>query len=54
MPHNLSKKNEKIYRIYKEANEQMFQMAAATNRTYSELKYNLLGRSTLRKSYDVA
>ncbi len=49
---SLTKKNEEILRVYREANQHMFKLAGVTNKSLSDIQ-NIVINPRLRKSQDV-
>ncbi len=49
MPMSLTKKNEEILRVYREANQHMFKLAGVTNKSLSDIQ-NIVINPRLRKS----
>ena len=49
MPMSLTKKNEEILRVYREANQHMFKLAGFTNKSLNDIQ-NIVLNPRLRKS----
>jgi len=50
---SMTRKNEEILRIYREANQHLFKMAGTQNKSFSDIQ-NIVLNPRLRKSHDAA